>query len=85
MQACGRGHEQCALALIKAGAAVDKQRPQEATALIIACQNGHEQCALALLKAGAAVDAQSNEGTRADAGVPERSRAVRSRTAQGGG
>ena len=37
MQACENGHEQCALALIKAGAAVDKQGPQEWTALMFAC------------------------------------------------
>ena len=35
--------EQVALELLKAGAAVDKQGPQEFTALMFASSNGHEQ------------------------------------------
>ena len=36
-------HEQVARELLKAGAAVDKQGPQEFTALMFASSNGHEQ------------------------------------------
>ena len=44
------GHEQCALALLKAGAAVDKTLPSGSTALILAAQDGHEKCVLALIE-----------------------------------
>ena len=60
--ACMNGHEQCALELIKAGAAVDAVENKQWTALMFAAQGGHEQCALELIKAGATVDAQNNQG-----------------------
>ena len=64
MAAAQDGHEQCALALIKAGANVNATEEDDYTALIVACQNGHEQCARALLEAGAAVDATQETGRR---------------------
>ena len=54
MQACRFGHEQCALALIKAGANLEAQIISSGhTALMLSCQNGYELCARALIEAGA--------------------------------
>jgi hypothetical protein len=55
MLAAQNGHEQVALVLLTAGAAVDKTEGQGWTALIFAAQSGHEQFALVLLEAGAAL------------------------------
>ena len=59
---CWKGHKQCARALIKAGAELEKQSTKGNTALIISCQNGHELCARALLVAGANVEAADEDG-----------------------
>ena len=57
MAACFSGHEQCALALIKAGANVNAAEEDGWTALMHACDGGHEQCARALIEAGANIEA----------------------------
>ena len=62
MAAAQDGHEQCALALLKAGAAVDHAAGNVVTALMLSCAAGHEQCALALIKAGANIEAATPSG-----------------------
>ena len=44
--------DQVARELLKAGAAVDHQTPNQVTALNLACENAHEECAILLLQAG---------------------------------
>jgi ankyrin repeat protein len=86
MLAAQNGHKRCALELIKAKADLEKQTKIGNTALIFACQSGHEQCALELIKAKANVNyAKSNGFTALMLSCKKRSRAVRSRTDQGGG
>ena len=62
MSACENGHEQCALELLKAGAAVNHSSNDGRTALMSACLSGHEQCALELLKAGADPNKARDDG-----------------------
>ena len=49
------GHEQCALELLKAGAAVDATNSNGWTALMLAAHNNHNQCLRVLLEAGASI------------------------------
>ena len=64
MLSCQNGHEQCARALIEAGAAVDTQN-RGYTALMLCCEKGHEPCARALIEAGADVNVARSDGNTA--------------------
>ena len=62
MSACMKGHVEAARLLLEKGAAVDAQREDGVTALMLACQNGHVEAARLLLEKGAAVDANMEDG-----------------------
>ena len=59
-----QNHEQCARALIEAGATVN-HAANGATALMLSAQNGHEHCARALIEAGARKDLETKKGSTA--------------------
>jgi hypothetical protein len=61
LHACAHGNEACVLAIIEAGADLDKVGRQ-GTALHAAAHNGHEACARMLIIEGANVDLTSWEG-----------------------
>ena len=61
MYAATGGRKQCALELLKAGAAVDHAAPNGRTALMLAAVGNHEQCVLVLIKAGADLEAHTLE------------------------
>ena len=56
MCSCRNGHDQCARALLEAGANPNIESNQCLTALNLACRHGHEDCALILLRFGARAD-----------------------------
>ena len=59
------GHHECALALIDAGAAVDKVDDCVKTALMFACEKGHHECAQALIDAHADLEPTDRNGHNA--------------------
>ena len=59
--AANNGHEACLTLLLQAGARVDQQDKEGATALWIAAGKGHQACLTLLLQAGAAVDQPDKE------------------------
>ena len=61
MYAAQGGHEQCARALLEAGADKDKQTVAGDTALMLAAQNGHEGCVEALLLGAADPDLRRHD------------------------
>ena len=86
--ACGTGHQECAQALIDAGAAVDEVNNCGMTGLMWACITGRHECAQALIDTGAAVDVVSNYGWTAlmkacDKGRHECTRALIASTEHG--
>ena len=62
MSTVTNGHDQCALALIKAGADIEKPDNQGWTPLMSTVANGHDQCARALIEAKANIEAQIPSG-----------------------
>jgi hypothetical protein len=63
MLACEKGHLQCVLALLEAGAPVEQAKPSGDTALMLAGVNGHVKCVRALLEARAQVEQAKPDGT----------------------
>ena len=56
------GHDQCARALIEAGANLNHENKNHVTALNLACDDGYEECALLLLRHGARADVVDDWG-----------------------
>ena len=63
--ACSRGDDDGAQAVLEAGAEPDSTDVEGQTALMAACDGGHEACAQALLQAGADADLATPDGSTA--------------------
>ena len=63
--ACSRGDDDSAQAVLEAGAEPDSTDVEGQTALMAACDGGHEACAQALLQAGADADLATPDGSMA--------------------
>ena len=64
-EACGKGHLECAKALLGAGADINKQDNDGETPLMLAAWNGKIEVVRELLKRGAKKDLKNKDGETA--------------------